>query len=53
MGLFLKQYRNLKLKMRILSQNLEMTKMKRKKMSTGLIFQMRILILRIRKKKRL
>jgi hypothetical protein len=39
--------------MRILSQNLEMTKMKRKKMSIGQIFQTRILILRIRKKKRL
>jgi hypothetical protein len=50
---FLKQYKNLKLKMRILSQNLEMTKMKRKKMSTGQIFQTRTLILRIRKKKRL
>jgi hypothetical protein len=39
--------------MRILSQNLEMTKMKRRKMNTGPIFQTRTLILRTRKKKRL
>jgi hypothetical protein len=39
--------------MRILSRNLEMTKMMKKKMNTGPIFQTRTLILRIRKKKRL